>query len=136
MQSWTIAGLELSADQKLVYLACPYSHPEASVRESRFQAANRAAAELMRSGLFVFSPISHTHPIAIAGDLPLGWDFWEGYDRAILAACGRMIVLMLDGWRESKGVQAEIGIAQEMGLPVVYQPGLGVPQGESEGRAG
>jgi hypothetical protein len=31
-----------------------------------------------------------------------------------------MLVLMLDGWRDSAGVQAEIRIAQEMGKSVRY----------------
>jgi hypothetical protein len=30
------------------------------------------------------------------------------------------MVLMLDGWRESIGVQAEIAIANELGKPVTY----------------
>ena len=109
--------------RKLVYLACPYSHPDASVREARFLAANKAAARLMAKGEFVFSPISHTHPIAVAGDLPLGWDFWEAYDRAILAACGAIVVLRIDGWEKSKGVTAELQIAKQMGLEVRWMEG-------------
>jgi len=111
---------ESSAPRRLVYLACPYSHPDPAVRLERFNAANRAAARLMASGVYVFSPISHTHPIALAGDLPLGWDFWQGYDRAVLACCERLLVLMLDGWESSVGIRAEIALAQEMGIPVVH----------------
>lgn len=106
----------------LTYLACPYSHPDRAVRVSRFEAANRAAAALMAQGRHVFSPVSHTHPICEAGDLPLGWDFWEAYDRAILACCCEVVVLMIDGWCESKGVKAEVGIAGELMLPVTYLP--------------
>jgi hypothetical protein len=104
----------------LVYLACPYSHPDAAVRDARFRAANVAAAALMRAGHKVFSPISHTHPIAEAGALPLGWDFWEAFDRAYLDHAGLVIVLRLDGWRESRGVTAELSIARELGIPVEY----------------
>ena len=82
----------------------------------------------MATGELVFSPISHTHPIAEAGGLPLGWDFWERYDRAMLDACRRVVVLMLNGWRESVGIQAEIGLAWRMGLPVEYmEPEKGAP---------
>lgn len=111
-----------SIARTLVYLAVPYSHPERAIRLERFEAANRAAAKLMQGGEHVFSPISHTHPIAEAGDLPLGWEFWEAYDRTILACCCRVYVLQLDGWDRSTGVRAELGIAGEMGLPVVYLP--------------
>lgn len=107
-------------DRPLVYLACPYSHPERAVRVARFEAANRAAGVLMRGGLLVFSPISHTHPIAEAGGLPLGWEFWEAFDRAYLGISHSVYVLRVDGWRESKGVTAELRIAAEMGLPVSF----------------
>jgi hypothetical protein len=104
----------------LVYLATPYNHPDAEVRERRFREVNRVAGEMMRRGEHVFSPISHTHPIALAGDLPKGWEFWQAYDRAMLRVCVKLTVLMQDGWKESVGVQAEIAIAQEMGLPVEF----------------
>jgi len=104
----------------MIYLACPYSHPNRDIRVARFNAANRAAAALMAQGKHVFSPISHTHPIAEAGDLPLDWDFWASYDRTILGVCCEVVVLMLDGWKESKGVTAEIAIARELGLSITH----------------
>lgn len=105
---------------RLIYLAVPYSDPDPAVREERFHVVNEAAAVLMGQGLYVFSPISHTHPIAAAGALPLGWDFWEGYDREMLSACGALVVLCLDGWNRSTGVTSEIAIAEELGLPVFF----------------
>jgi hypothetical protein len=71
---------------------------------------------------YVFSPISHTHPIAEAseGKLPMEWEFWEGFDRQYLNVCKKIIVLRIPGWEESKGVQAEIKIGTEMGIPVEY----------------
>ena len=103
----------------MIYLCCPYSHVDPTVREARFDAACRAAAALMRAGKMVFSAISHTHPIAQYG-LPKGWDFWEAYDRELLQRCEEVVVLMLDGWQRSVGVQAEIKIARQLGKPVSY----------------
>jgi len=105
---------------ELIYLACPYTHKDREVMLYRFEMVNKAAARLMAEGKYVFSPISHTHPIAEAGSLPRGWDYWEGYDRRVLKGCDKIIVLCLPGWKESTGVQAEIGIGQEMGIPVEY----------------
>ena len=68
----------------MIYLAVPYSHADPAVRVARFDAVNKVAAKMMRDGLHVFSPISHTHPIALAGDLPGGWEYWEAYDRALI----------------------------------------------------
>lgn len=106
------------------YLASPYSHPNPNVRLARFTTVCIAAGQLMNAGEIIFSPIAHTHPIAVTCDLPLGFDYWEKYDREMLAACDEIIVLMLDGWRESKGVQAEIAIMKEMGKPVRFMPWL------------
>ena len=107
-------------EKRLVYLATPYSHPEREIREWRFRRVNAVAARLMREGVHIYSPISHTHPIAEAGDLPKGWDYWEQYDRTILACCSKVIVFRQEGWQLSAGVQAEIAIAKELGLPVEF----------------
>tara|TARA_R100000049_G_C1927104_1_gene71393 strand:- start:46 stop:267 length:222 start_codon:yes stop_codon:yes gene_type:complete len=44
----------------------------------------------------------------------------QQYDRAVLAACVKVIVLKQPGWDRSTGVAAEIKIATEMGLPVEF----------------
>jgi hypothetical protein len=108
----------------LIYLATPYSHPDAAVMERRFREVTRVAGDMMRRGDLVFSPISHTHPIALVCDLPKGWDYWQSFDKTMLRACGRVVVLMQDGWEESVGVRAEIAMAQEMGIPVEYREPL------------
>lgn len=107
-------------NKPLTYLACPYSHDDRAVRVARFEAVNKVASELMRQGLHIFSPISHTHPIVEAGGLPCGWDYWAEYDRAVLSVCHKMIVLTLDGWRASTGVNAEMMIAAEMRIPIEF----------------
>ncbi len=103
----------------LTYLASPYSHPDPAVRQARFEAACRAAAELIRRGHLVFSPIAHSHCIAQHG-LPMDWGFWEAQDRWLLAACDELWVLKLDGWQHSRGVQAEIAIARALGKAVRF----------------
>lgn len=103
-----------------IYLATPYSHPDKSIRESRFHAVNAVAAQLMRAGHHVYSPISHSHPIAEAGELPKDWKFWEEYDRTFIEWCDELHVYRADGLEESVGVQAEIKIATELGKAVVF----------------
>jgi hypothetical protein len=103
----------------IYYLASPYSHPDPAVREQRFREACRATAALLRAGLAVFSPIAHSHVLVDYG-LPTEWDWWEHFDRRYMEPCDEVIVLMLDGWRDSAGVQAEIRMAERMGKPVRY----------------
>lgn len=104
----------------MIYLATPYNHPDPEVREGRFQTACNVAGYFLSRGVYVFSPIAHTHSIALARNLPHDWEFWREYDRQMLAACSELWVVEMTGWRESVGVAAEIGIARELGLPVKF----------------
>jgi len=103
----------------MIYLASPYSHPDAQVREARFEAACRVAAELVSAGHVVFSPIVHGHPLVRFG-LPTDWGFWQRHDREYLGRSKLLLVVALDDWQQSVGVQAEISIARALGLPVAY----------------
>lgn len=105
---------------EFIYLATPYTHTNHQIMVARFNMVNKVAAKLMSEGKYIFSPISHSHPIAEAGDLPRGWQYWAGYDRRILKICNKIIVLKLPGWDISTGVQAEIQIGNELGIPVEY----------------
>lgn len=108
----------------MFYLASPYSHESRLFREQRALAAAKAAAELCRRGCLVFSPIAHSHPMHIHGNLPGDWDFWERFDRWFIERCERLIVLTIDGWEQSKGVAAEVKIARELIKPVHHWNGI------------
>lgn len=104
----------------MIYLASPYSHHTPAIKEQRFQAVLKAAAELMSQGEIVFSPIAHCHPIAVIYGVPGDWHYWEKYDRAFIEACDRFIVLKLDGWEASVGVNAECEFARQIGRIIEY----------------
>jgi nucleoside 2-deoxyribosyltransferase len=103
----------------MIYLCSPYTDPDPAIVEQRFEAACRAVAGLIREGKMVFSPIAHSHAICRYG-LPGDWEFWERHDLKHLAVCDQLVVLKLDGWQQSCGVQAEIAVAQALGKPVSF----------------
>jgi hypothetical protein len=105
---------------KYIYLASPYTHDDKRVVEDRVHQVCVVAAKLMNRGIPIFSPIAHTHPIAMAGALPTGWEFWKKYDKVMIGGAEQLWVLQLDGWDISVGVKAEIDIATELGLTIQY----------------
>jgi hypothetical protein len=107
-------------DNPLIYLASPYTHPDPAVQQLRFEHVCQIAGALMRKGHLIFSPIAHTHPIAMRSDLPKGWDFWQRYDQKLLDCCDEVWVLCVEGWKESVGVQAEIAVADALHKQVRY----------------
>lgn len=112
---------ELSRARKpLVYLACPYTHPDPDTRQVRYLAVTRAAAVLTGQGVSVFSPITHSHPMSQCSDLPGTWDFWSRIDRDFLSCSYKLVVLRLVGWDSSEGVAAEIAIAEGFGIEIEF----------------
>jgi hypothetical protein len=104
----------------MIYIACPYTDDSSAVMEARYGAVTRYAGELMKIGVLVYSPITHNHPIAKMCTLPRGWEFWAGYDMAMLGKSSQMIVLTLDGWEESKGLRHEVEFCNKYKIPVTY----------------
>lgn len=105
---------------ELIYLACPYSSTVRSDVLERVFKVNLAAAHLFKLGYFVFSTISHTHPIKDVSDLDGDFDFWAEYDYRMIDHCDRLVVLTLPGWQFSKGVAAEIRHASLLKKSVMY----------------
>lgn len=101
----------------MIYLASPYTHPDHSIRVRRYQAALEATIALCRMGHFIFSPIVYCHQLHEAG-MGGDWSTWAEFDKDIIRRAAAMWVLTIDGWRESKGVQAEIDFASEIGKPM------------------
>jgi hypothetical protein len=108
---------------KVVYLACPYTHPDPAVRQIRFDVATAAAADLIRAGQIVYSPITMTHPIDVllaGASNTLGSDYWVAFDEAFMEMCSEMIVLRVDGWQRSSGIKREIAYFTEHKKPIRY----------------
>jgi len=111
---------EIAEGEGYMYLASPYSHPEAEVRRRRFDAVCKAAAKLMLAGRVVFCPIAHSHPIHTHGVDAIDHDFWLRQDKPFLDNAECVGVLMLRGWDTSVGVIHEIGEAVDAGKQVIY----------------
>ncbi len=111
-------------NQPLIYLASPYSHKLKKVREQRFREIAKVSARLTVLGHFIFSPISmnHTWTIYCDPDTPLGtsWDYWKRYDERLLDVCDELWVCTMEGWKESKGIAAEIKYADACGMRIYY----------------
>jgi hypothetical protein len=105
---------------RYIYLASPYSHNDPATRESRFERVTEIAGKLEQEGWIVFSPITHSHPVAIRCSLPKGWKFWGEIDKVFIYHCLFVAILMLPGWKESEGIKEEIKLAKEYKKPIVY----------------
>lgn len=106
-----------------IYLACPYSDPERTIREYRVYWASKVAAHLIKEKKgSVFSPISMGHMISAVDDEISGeYDFWKAQTTGFLlkwADC--LVVLTLPGWEQSKGINAETEIARQIGMPIYH----------------
>lgn len=104
----------------MIYIASPYTHPKAEVREERYQSALRYTLALMSDGLACFSPIVYGHQFAVNHGLPGDFAFWQTINRRILAASTELHVLQLWGWQDSRGVYDELALAFHLNLPVRY----------------
>lgn len=107
-------------NKKVIYLACPYSAPTKQLEVRRFDIANRVAGYLMSKGYIVFSPLSHSHPIATYpyADLPRTHAFWLEQDFHWLDACEILVIINTTGWEFSYGVQQEVSFARAKEMPI------------------
>lgn len=103
---------------ELIYVGTPYTRYVGGI-EAAFQDACKLTARLLREGLKVYSPIAHTHPIAIHGGIdPLDLSVWLPFDAAIMAKSDTMLIGKLPGWLISTGVQYEISVFSGAGKPI------------------
>lgn len=93
---------------ELIYVGTPYTKYPGGI-EKAFVDACKLTARLLTAGVNVYSPIAHTHPLAIYGDLdPLDHKIWLPFDSAMMAKADAMIVAMMEGWETSYGVRHEM----------------------------
>lgn len=102
------------------YLGSPYSKHPGGLDKAHEEAC-MAAAKLIAAGVPVFSPVAHSHSIAFFGNLDArDHGKWMPVDEPLMRAAHGLIVLMIDFWRESRGLQEEIAYFTGAKKPVVY----------------
>lgn len=115
-----IEGASPKKHAPLFYLATPYSKYPAGI-DVAFVDAAKLAARLLKAGLKVYSPIAHTHPLAIHGKIdPLDHAIWLPFDEAMMRACDGLLVAHMDGWQQSKGVLHEIEFFTVASKPIFH----------------
>jgi len=101
----------------LWYMAHPYTAKDANgnfvpeAEEANFNLANHRAAEMMKRGYNVYSPISHTHPIHRACPEFLKnheHEMWYGLDVELMERCNFDGIILAPGWEQSKGCMGEM----------------------------
>lgn len=102
------------------YLGCPYAHDDEIIRQARYDAVTEVAAHLLSNGHYVYSPITHNHPLTMLRDFS-HWshqDFLD-YDKTILRGARDMIECRLPGWRISKGLRWERNYCKKKNKPIL-----------------
>ena len=109
----------------LWYLATPYSVRYPDGRRNReaeaanFQLAAHRAAVLLKTGIVVFSPITHSHPIDrsfpefLVEETELEW---YKIDNAIISRTDFDGIILAPGWCWSKGCKDENTLFSKRGL--------------------
>ncbi len=103
---------------KIAYLACPFAHEDKNVMMKRKDIVTQVSAELHKRDMYVFSPLTHNSPLIDLG-VEQTWEKWSKFDLSMLMRCEALYVLKLEGWKKSRGVQAEIDIAISYGIPII-----------------
>ena len=105
-----------NVDPALIYLASPFAHTSAAVREARLEAVRYVCGKMIDQGRIVLSPLVYAGELAQRGyHAPQGWYAW---DLQFLARADELVVLQLPDWEQSKGVLVEIAAAQARNIPI------------------
>lgn len=104
----------------MIYLASPYSSIRKFKLKDRYDAVEEAVALMIKEDMMVYSPIIHHHHLAIKYNLPKEFDFWQERDFYFIEFCKIFLILQLEGWKYSTGVEKEYKYAVERGKPIRY----------------
>lgn len=102
----------------LIYLASPYSHLDPDIRHIRYTAAKLYTARHIQLGFAMFSPIVYGKQM----EEKIGTDYksWQTFNDSMIKASCQIWVLMLNGWKDSLGVEHECKYALDLGKPLHF----------------
>jgi hypothetical protein len=104
----------------MVYIATPYSKCPHGIPVAFYDACI-ITARLLRHGVKVFSPIVHTHPLAVYGKIdPYDHSIWLPLDEVMMARSDTMALARLPGWESSVGIAHESDFFTRAGKPIFH----------------
>jgi len=114
---------EIRKNRPLIYLACAYGKVPKPQQKRRYQIASEVAGNLLKAGNLVYSPLSHSHPMQVYGNMKWSSTQWLEYDEFYLERCDILMVLQLtNAWRNSEGILHEIQFCHDLGKPIIFLP--------------
>ena len=99
------------------YLSSPYSRYEEGM-DKAYEAVRLITGGLIKSGVRVYSPILHSHPLNIEGIDPLDAEFWLNNQQGMMKSSHGMIVATMKGWDKSFGVNYELEFFEKQEKPI------------------
>lgn len=107
------------------FLATPYSLYPSGLDDAAM-VARRAAGLLLRAGIRIFCPITHTHGIDACADAR-DLDFWIWAEEPFLELAKGCIILRAESWEISKGIARERARFEQAQKPIIYMDCWSVP---------
>lgn len=107
-------------EKGLYYLAVPYQGSE-DEKKYRSDFSLQAVTTFLRQGIHVFAPVNYVNKIAEELALPSleeRRDFIMPYLLDFLKVSKGMVLITIDGWQNSWGVQQELKFCHEHKIPV------------------
>lgn len=105
---------------KKIFVAGPFNHPNTDIKEHRIETIKQYCVDKFREGNSPISALLMGLVYAEHSQLPTDTDTWRTFSETLLKGCDELHVLMLDGWKESSGVQSEIKAAEKLNIIIKY----------------
>lgn len=103
------------------YLASPYSHLQIEVRNMRVRRVANAVFWFMQRGLYLYSPIVYTDLLCkLNSPDDYTVDSWLDFDKSIIQSMPCFYILVLKGWKKSKGIKIEYDYAKLCSKPIRF----------------
>ena len=107
------------------YLATPYSKYHLGLHAA-YEMACEQRAVFVRAKIPCFSPIVHSHAVALYGDIdPLDHKIWLPDDAPFMALAKGLVIVKAPGWQSSYGIDQEKIAFAQAGKPIHFME-LGV----------
>ena len=108
----------------MLYIAAPYSKLGDGQKHDVMRIVSDWAIELARKHVLCYSPLTYSSYMQLAEEIAyhntIDDAYWRTHGLKMLSGCDALLVLQIQGWEESVGVQAEIEHAMSEGKPI-YQ---------------